>query len=220
MAGGDGGAPRPPGAEHPRGRPVDGDRQAQTLLARGAGADPGRRGRRFRTPGPRSSWTPSSRGSSGRPTPPPSVRGGQPRVRRTPRSRPSRRRCCARVRREAGLAYELLATRGDLQAIVAARRAGEEVDVRTLRGWRRELVGAELLALLDGRISLAVEREGGHARPAHRRALTPPGPRNGRRRRVEAGGLSQRACRPACCPNCHRWRSVRVEDHGTARFEL
>ena len=59
--------------------------------------------------------------------------------------------------REAGLAYELLAARADLQAIVAAQRVGnEEADVRTLRGWRRELVGAELLELLDGRISLSV----------------------------------------------------------------
>jgi ribonuclease D len=59
--------------------------------------------------------------------------------------------------REAGLAYELLAARADLQAIVAAARSGEEeADVRTLRGWRRELVGAELLDLLDGRVSLSV----------------------------------------------------------------
>ncbi|MHB8241693.1 MAG: ribonuclease D [Solirubrobacteraceae bacterium] len=58
--------------------------------------------------------------------------------------------------REAGLAYELLAARADLQAIVAAARSGEEADVRTLRGWRRELAGAELLELLDGRVSLAV----------------------------------------------------------------
>jgi ribonuclease D len=59
--------------------------------------------------------------------------------------------------REAGLAYELLAARADLQAIVAAFRAGaEEADVRTLRGWRRELAGAELLELLGGRVSLAV----------------------------------------------------------------
>jgi ribonuclease D len=59
--------------------------------------------------------------------------------------------------REAGLAYELLAARADLQAIVAAARAGEgEGDVRTLRGWRRELVGAELLELLAGRVSLSV----------------------------------------------------------------
>lgn len=59
--------------------------------------------------------------------------------------------------REAGLAYELLAARAELQAIVAARREGnEEPDVRTLRGWRRELVGEELLELLDGRVSLSV----------------------------------------------------------------
>jgi ribonuclease D len=58
---------------------------------------------------------------------------------------------------EADLAYELIAARADLQAIVAAHRAGDaEADVRTLRGWRRELVGDELLALLDGRVSLAV----------------------------------------------------------------
>jgi ribonuclease D len=60
--------------------------------------------------------------------------------------------------REAGLAYELLAARADLQAIVAAARVGEnEADVRTLRGWRRELVGAELLQLLAGRLSLSVQ---------------------------------------------------------------
>jgi ribonuclease D len=59
--------------------------------------------------------------------------------------------------REAGLAYELLASRADLQAIVARLRvSGEEADVRTLRGWRRELVGTELLELLDGRVSLSV----------------------------------------------------------------
>ena len=59
--------------------------------------------------------------------------------------------------REAGLAYELLAARADLQAIVAARRVdGSEADVRTLHGWRRELVGEELLELLDGRLSLSV----------------------------------------------------------------
>jgi ribonuclease D len=75
--------------------------------------------------------------------------------------------------REAGLAYELLATRADLQAIVTTRASGNApvggasgrdaeggADVRTLRGWRRELVGEELLELLDGRLSLSVaERE-------------------------------------------------------------
>jgi ribonuclease D len=57
---------------------------------------------------------------------------------------------------EAGLAYELLASRADLQTIVATRRSGAEADVRTLRGWRRELAGAELLELLDGQLSLSV----------------------------------------------------------------
>jgi ribonuclease D len=53
---------------------------------------------------------------------------------------------------EAGLAYELVASRADLTAIVAAAREdAPEPDVRTLRGWRRDLVGAELLELLEGR---------------------------------------------------------------------
>jgi ribonuclease D len=74
--------------------------------------------------------------------------------------------CEALVRaraREAGLAYELLAARADLQAIVIAQRAGEHpgghkrADVRTLRGWRAELVGNELLDLLNGQISLSVK---------------------------------------------------------------
>jgi ribonuclease D len=58
--------------------------------------------------------------------------------------------------REAGLAYELLASRADLQAIVAGERTGQRARVRTLQGWRRELVGEELLNLLDGRVSLSV----------------------------------------------------------------
>lgn len=58
--------------------------------------------------------------------------------------------------READLAYELLASRADLQAIVIGKRTEDPPDVRTLRGWRRELVGEELLALLDGRLSLSV----------------------------------------------------------------
>ena len=59
--------------------------------------------------------------------------------------------------REAGLAHELLATRADLQQIlVLSREKRSDGEARTLGGWRRELVGAELLELLDGRLSLAV----------------------------------------------------------------
>lgn len=58
---------------------------------------------------------------------------------------------------EADLAYELLATRADLQAVVTSvREKLAEPDVRTLRGWRREVVGDELLALLGGRRLLSV----------------------------------------------------------------
>ena len=60
-----------------------------------------------------------------------------------------------------GLAYEVLATRADLNRVVAAARRGDdEPDVRVLRGWRREVAGEDLLALLSGRRSVAVDRDG------------------------------------------------------------
>jgi ribonuclease D len=61
---------------------------------------------------------------------------------------------------EAGLAYELIASRSELEQIVgAARRAEPEPDVRTLAGWRRELVGADLRDLLAGRSAVSVGPE-------------------------------------------------------------
>ncbi len=52
---------------------------------------------------------------------------------------------------EAGLAYELIASRHELEQIVAAaRRSQPEPDVRTLNGWRRQLVGEDLRNLLNG----------------------------------------------------------------------
>ena len=62
---------------------------------------------------------------------------------------------------EAGLAYELVASRADLAAIiVGARRRDGEAEARTLRGWRRDLVGTELLDLLAGRRALDVGPDG------------------------------------------------------------
>src|SRR5689334_796658 len=62
---------------------------------------------------------------------------------------------------EAGLAYELIAARADLSpVVVAARRKQPEPDVRTLQGWRRELVGEELLELLAGKRTLGVGQGG------------------------------------------------------------
>jgi ribonuclease D len=58
---------------------------------------------------------------------------------------------------EAGLAYELVASRSELeQIVIAARRRDPEPEVRTLQGWRRELVGAELGELLAGRRAVAI----------------------------------------------------------------
>jgi ribonuclease D len=58
---------------------------------------------------------------------------------------------------EAELAYELIAARADLQRIVTAARSDDgEANVRTLQGWRRAVVGEELLELLRGRRSLRV----------------------------------------------------------------
>jgi ribonuclease D len=58
---------------------------------------------------------------------------------------------------DAGLAYELIASRAELELIVAAARRGEpEPEVRTLTGWRRELVGDDLRDLLAGRKSVLV----------------------------------------------------------------
>ena len=58
---------------------------------------------------------------------------------------------------EAALAYELIASRGELELIVAAARRGEpEPEVRTLEGWRSELVGTDLRDLLAGRKSVSV----------------------------------------------------------------
>jgi ribonuclease D len=58
---------------------------------------------------------------------------------------------------ESELAYELIAARADLQKIVTAVRNGEpEPAVRTLDGWRREVVGDELLELLAGNRTLRV----------------------------------------------------------------
>ncbi|HEY5430552.1 MAG TPA: HRDC domain-containing protein [Solirubrobacteraceae bacterium] len=58
---------------------------------------------------------------------------------------------------EAGLAYELIASRAELELIVgAARRNDPEPEVRTLSGWRRELVGDDLRDLLAGHSAVAV----------------------------------------------------------------
>ena len=58
---------------------------------------------------------------------------------------------------EAGLAYELIASRAELeQVVIAARRGDPEPEVRALGGWRRELVGADLAELLAGQRAVTI----------------------------------------------------------------
>lgn len=59
---------------------------------------------------------------------------------------------------QAGVAYELLSSRAELEAVVGAARRGEpEPQVRTLTGWREQMVGAELRNLVAGRTAVAVD---------------------------------------------------------------
>ncbi|HVE68734.1 MAG TPA: HRDC domain-containing protein [Solirubrobacteraceae bacterium] len=68
---------------------------------------------------------------------------------------------------ETGVAVQLIATQPELTRLVDDVRHGRDSEARVLTGWRRELVGAELLDLLSGRLSLAVDEHGGLAvRPA------------------------------------------------------
>jgi ribonuclease D len=61
---------------------------------------------------------------------------------------------------EVGLAYELVSSRAELEAVVGAARRGEpEPPVRALTGWREGLVGAELRGLVAGRSAIAVDGE-------------------------------------------------------------
>jgi ribonuclease D len=61
---------------------------------------------------------------------------------------------------ETGVGAELIATQAEIVRTVEAARRGEEARVRVLEGWRRDVVGAELLELLAGRRSLRVGPNG------------------------------------------------------------
>jgi ribonuclease D len=145
---------RPPGPERPGRRGARRGRQAPPATLERLAQIRGLNESTLRRRGARSS-KPSSAGARRDPIP---VDGDRPRpaTPRTLRSSPSARRWCA-PGLEAELAYELIAARADLQRIVTrVRTVGQGAEVRTLQGWRREVVGAELLELLQGRRSLRV----------------------------------------------------------------
>jgi ribonuclease D len=59
---------------------------------------------------------------------------------------------------EAKVAVDLVSTQSDIAAVVGSlRRDGGPADVRTLQGWRRELVGDELVKLLAGECVVRVK---------------------------------------------------------------
>ncbi len=59
------------------------------------------------------------------------------------------------------LAPELLATQADLKRLIADQASNDaEPDSRVLDGWRRDVVGAELLELLSGKLALRVGSDG------------------------------------------------------------
>jgi len=63
--------------------------------------------------------------------------------------------------RENEVATELIATQSELTALVGAVRRERDADgVRALAGWRRELVGQELIDLIEGRRQVSVTPEG------------------------------------------------------------
>jgi ribonuclease D len=57
---------------------------------------------------------------------------------------------------EAGVASELVATRAELEALIAGQAMENDGDHPLLSGWRRELAGDSLLRLLRGEIALRV----------------------------------------------------------------
>jgi ribonuclease D len=63
---------------------------------------------------------------------------------------------------EAHVAPGLLATNADLQQLVHVYATGDVESLPILQGWRRQIVGADLLALLEGRVAVEIVRGNGH----------------------------------------------------------
>lgn len=70
---------------------------------------------------------------------------------------------------EAGIAPSLLATNADLQVLVQRHAAGDAKDVPIMQGWRKSIAGGDLLALLEGRASVALDPSTNAIRVSKRR---------------------------------------------------
>ncbi|MDW7654871.1 MAG: ribonuclease D [Nitrospiraceae bacterium] len=62
---------------------------------------------------------------------------------------------------EEGIAPTMLATSADLQTLVDAKQNRATIEVPILRGWRRQLAGDLLLKVLDGAVTITVDRTSG-----------------------------------------------------------
>jgi ribonuclease D len=65
---------------------------------------------------------------------------------------------------EEGIAPTMLATSADLQTLVEAKQNRTALEVPILRGWRRQLAGDLLLQVLDGAVTITVDRTSGALR--------------------------------------------------------
>ena len=65
---------------------------------------------------------------------------------------------------EAGIAPSLIATHADLQLLAQRHAAGQVDDLPVVRGWRRAIAGSDLLALLDGCASVALDAATGQVK--------------------------------------------------------
>jgi len=72
---------------------------------------------------------------------------------------------------EEGIAPTMLATNTDLQTLVEARENRTAIDVPILRGWRRQVAGDLLLQVLDGAVTITVDRISGALRITQERPL-------------------------------------------------
>jgi ribonuclease D len=62
------------------------------------------------------------------------------------------------------IAPTLIATTGDLQALVDRTSTEEDLDISVLRGWRRQLIGDTLLSVLLGSLQVWIDPEAGKLR--------------------------------------------------------
>ncbi len=58
----------------------------------------------------------------------------------------------------------LLATRADIEAFIRG-----DSNIRLKKGWRHDLLGEGLVGLLEGRVSLSLDKEGGLVAESHKK---------------------------------------------------